>query len=71
MQIYFCFLCIFTFDFCAFSLLTFAYFTFDFCGSQRTQRKQKYMVMIVPFLPSSQQGGDFAVRRFMCGMLLL
>ena len=31
MQIYFCFLCIFTFDFCGF-------FTFGFCGSQRMQR---------------------------------
>ena len=40
MQIYFCFLCIFTFDFCGILLLTFVvfyfwllwYFTFDFCG---------------------------------------
>ena len=43
MQIYFCFLCIFTFDFCGILLLTFVVFyfwlfTFDFWGSQRTQR---------------------------------
>ena len=27
--------------------------------------------MVVPFLPSSQQGGDFDVHRFLCDMLQL